>query len=914
MDKQQLASRIWETADELRGSVDASQYKDIILGFIFYKYLSDKELEFLKKTGYEEEDIKEISEENKDEVDYIKKNLGYFIAPENLFSTWIDPETDFAIGDVTDALNAFDRNIGENHKKIFEGIFQTFRSNLSLLGGSSSTDKKRSEISRSIIDVIRDIPTDTKTGYDVLGYIYEYLLARFAAGAGKKAGEFFTPHEVSIIKSLIIADHLKGKDQISILDPTSGSGSLLLNIGDAIKENSGDENRIKYYAQELNQSTYNLTRMNLVMHGVLPSNISVRNGDSLDKDYPYFEDEDPLGTYKLVHVDAVSMNPPYSAKYDREKLEEDPRFQAYGLAPKSAADYAFLLHGLYHLKTDGIMTIVLPHGVLFRGGEEEKIRKNLIDRNNIEAIIGLPSNMFYGTGIPTIIIVLRKNKKTGDILFVDGKDGYEKVGNKNVLRSADIRKIVDTVTERKEEEGYSRIVSKKEIEENDWNLNIPRYIKSKEEKENFDPYSLIIGGIPKKELEKLSEYWEEFPELFDKLFQEENHHSVKLKTKNFEEVLEKDEDIKNFDRKYKKRLKEFEEELLSLIEEPEKIHPLEKKRNLRKKLFSLLEDIPFIDPYKAYQRFSENWETVGGDLEKIQLSEEDIFRKKEPIMEMKNKKEVQVGWTGAIFPFSVIQKTLLSDSLKSLEEKEERLSEIDEEVGEMIESLSEEEGEYKVLNDNNDKFLISNVRETLGEMFEEIKIPEVEIIEKVINLGNKTSEIETIMKNHKEINWETMDKKKNGLPMKSALTDRIDKYFNDYNFEEDSFGEKLQKYLKLNEEEKKLKEEIKIEKKELEEKTIEKLENLSEEEIEKLLYNKWIKPIIESLSTLSEEVIKNLKGKIEELKEKYKETLYDIKADIKETSKDLSEMMDNLEGDRFDTEAIESMKELLEGF
>ena len=916
MNKQELAAKIWQTADELRGSVDASQYKDIILGFIFYKYLSDKELAFLKDTGYEAEDIKNLSENDTEEVEYIKKNLGYFIAPENLFSTWVDPRSDFAIGDVTSALNAFDRNIGEDHKKIFKGIFQSFRSNLSLLGGSSANDKKRSEVARKIIDVIRTIPTDNKSGYDVLGYVYEYLLTRFAAGSGKKAGEFFTPHEVSVVKSLIIADYLEGRDQISILDPTSGSGSLLINIGDAFAENSGDKDRIKYYAQEINQATYNLTRMNLVMHDVLPSNINVRNGDSLARDYPYFEDQDPVGTYELVHVDAVSMNPPYSAKYDRTNLEDDPRFASYGLAPKSKADYAFLLHGLYHLKQDGIMTIVLPHGVLFRGGEEAEIRKNLILRNNIQAIIGLPANMFYGTGIPTIIMVLRKNKEDDHILFVDASEGYTKEGNKNVLRSGDIRKIVDTVTNEREEAGYSRLVPREEIEENEWNLNIPRYIESTEEKETYDPYALVEGGIPKAELKSLDEYWQAFPELYSELFREINSHAVELKTKDLDSVFSNNEGINNFYREYDQALANFEDSLLTLINNPiANVHPLEKKKELSHDLFDAIGDIEFINPYQAYQRFSEHWQVVEADLEKLNLSDEDPFRQLEPVMKMKNKKEVQDGWTGAIFPFPLVEKTLFKEDLAKLEAKEERLAEIDEEVDEMLESLSEEDGEYVVLNDNNDRFLVSNVRDELNSIFEDIEIPEVNVLTKAIDLGNKTAAVNELIEEHPEIDWESMDKKKsNGLPLVSELRDRISEYYANYEFAEDSFPYKLQKYLELHDEETDLNNEEKEIEENLEDKVMTKIKNLSDDEIKELLYMKWVEPIISSLSSLSKEAIKELKLEVEELADKYAETLEDIQAEIKETSKELSSMLDELKGSEVDMKAISSFQNLLEGF
>ena len=314
--------------------------------------------------------------------------------------------------------------------------------------------------------------------YDVLGFIYEYLISNFAANAGKKAGEFYTPHEVSMLMSEIISWHLAGRENITIYDPTSGSGSLLINIGKAVARRNGNPDSIKYYAQELKENTYNLTRMNLVMRGILPDNIVARNGDTLEDDWPWFDTvENKDETYDPLFVDAVVSNPPYSQNWDPEDKELDPRFK-FGVAPKSKADYAFLLHDLYHLRPDGIMCIVLPHGVLFRGGEEGAIRKNLVENRHIQAIIGLPANIFFGTGIPTIVMVLRKQRETSDVLVVDASKHFVKEGKNNKLRASDIRRIVDAVTTNATVDKFSRLVPIDEIRANDYNLNIPRYVDS----------------------------------------------------------------------------------------------------------------------------------------------------------------------------------------------------------------------------------------------------------------------------------------------------------------------------------------------------------------------------------------------------------------------------------------------------
>ena len=426
MNKHQLASTIWESANQMRSKIEANEYKDFILGFIFYKYLSERELDLFQKEKLSEDEIKKVDEKDVKYAKHVRETLGYFIAYDNLFSTWLAKGNDFDVKDVRDALSDFDQNIDEVYKKVFEKIFNTLQTGLSKLGETSGSQTKAV---KKLLKLIKKIPMDGKQDYDVLGFIYEYLISNFAANAGKKAGEFYTPHEVSVLMSEIVAEHLKDRKQIKIYDPTSGSGSLLINIGrSAAKYISGD-GKIDYYAQELKENTFNLTRMNLVMRGIKPANINVRNGDTLEDDWPFFEENKKETTYKLVRVDAVVSNPPYSQKWDPKDKEFDPRYKDFGVAPKAKADFAFLLHDLYHLEDDGIMTIVLPHGVLFRGGEEAKIRENLIEKNRIDAIIGLPENIFFGTNIATIIMVLKKNRPSSDVLIIDASKGFEKSGN-----------------------------------------------------------------------------------------------------------------------------------------------------------------------------------------------------------------------------------------------------------------------------------------------------------------------------------------------------------------------------------------------------------------------------------------------------------------------------------------------------
>ena len=344
MNKQQLASKIWESANKMRSKIEANEYKDYILGFMFYKFLSDKEEKKLRQEGWTDEYLQvELAEEYPQNVEYCQRKFGYFIAYKDLFSTWLKMGKDFDVSNVRDALSAFSRLISDTHKKVFEKIFNTLDTGLSKLGDSSGAQTKAIS---DLIQLIKVIPTDGRQDYDVLGFIYEYLISNFAANAGKKAGEFYTPHEVSILMSEIVADHLKDREKIQIYDPTSGSGSLLINIGHSVAKRLGSGEKIKYYAQELKENTYNLTRMNLVMRGIDPSNICTRNGDTLEEDWPYFDDADPTRTYEPLYVDAVVSNPPYSQPWDPTDKDSDPRYQRYGLAPKTKADYAFLLHDL----------------------------------------------------------------------------------------------------------------------------------------------------------------------------------------------------------------------------------------------------------------------------------------------------------------------------------------------------------------------------------------------------------------------------------------------------------------------------------------------------------------------------------------------------------------------------------------
>lgn len=850
MNKQQLAAKIWESANKMRSKIEANEYKDYILGFIFYKFLSDKEVKYLIELGYTNDDMDTVTEDDKEIVENIQKNIGYFISYDNLFSTWLAKGSDFNVADVRDALSAFSRLINTSHKKVFDGVFDTLQTGLSKLGDSSNSQTKAIS---DLLHLIKDIPMDGKQDYDVLGFIYEYLISNFAANAGKKAGEFYTPHEVSLLMSEIVADHLKDRTEIKIYDPTSGSGSLLINIGKAVGKHMGDSDRIKYYAQELKENTYNLTRMNLVMRGILPDNIVTRNGDTLEEDWPYFDESDPVGTYDPLYVDAVVSNPPYSQNWNPTDKEADPRYARFGLAPKGKADYAFLLHDLFHIKNDGIMTIVLPHGVLFRGGEEGEIRRNLIENNHIDAVIGLPANIFFGTGIPTIIMVLKQRRDNTDILIVDASKGYEKVGKNNKLRASDIKKITDVVTKRMDVHKFSRVVSRDEIRENDYNLNIPRYVDSSEKPESWDIYASMFGGIPAKEVEELSDYWEAFPTLKEELFTKVNDSYYELKTGDIKNAVQSSDDVRAFISRYIAAFDGFDEYLKKeLMQAMSGVNISKEEAVLSEDIFGRLKGMPLVDAYEAYQILDNDWNKISVDLEIIQSEGFEATKQVDPNMVVKKKngkdQEVQEGWIGHVIPFELAQARYMGESVERLKNAEERLSEIVAGYEEALDELPEEEKDKDFVNDDKTAFVWAEVKKA-------IKAKDVE-------------------------------------PEVLAV---------------------LKKVSSDNDEEKKLKKQIKEDSEKLHLETKELIENLEDSQVMELLHDKWIVPLVESLQQLPDSFISELITELVKLSSKYEDTLEQVEEQISNTENELSGMLSMLSGNDFDMQGIAELKKMLGG-
>ena len=847
MNKQQLANKIWASANKMRSKIDANEYKDYILGLIFYKFLSDNEVNYLYKVhGWEEEYLPSLVEDYEDEdmaalIEDCKQSIGYFIEYKNLFSTWLLPDSTFSVAELSVALNRFDSLISDNYKRVYENIFVTLQAGLSKLGNSPAEQTKAL---KGLIKLIKDIPTDSKQDYDVLGYVYEYLIGNFAANAGKKAGEFYTPHEVAILMSEIVAEHHKDKDKIEIYDPTSGSGSLLLTIGKSVGRHIEDKNRVKYYAQELKENTYNLTRMNLVMRGIRPGNIDTRCADSLGEDWPVQKTGPDAG--KPLYVDAVVSNPPYSQHWDPSDAEMDARFKDYGVAPKSKADYAFLLHELHHLKPDGVMTIVLPHGVLFRGAPDDegegKIRKRLIEKNQIDAIIGLPANIFFGTGIPTLIMVLKQHRQNDDILIIDASKDFVKDGKQNKLRASDIKRIADTWRDRADVPGFSRKVTREEVRENGYNLNIPRYVDSSEAPEQYDIYATMFGGIPNSEIDKLQKYWEVFPLLKKRLFTPIPGKAYSRRTD--EDVLGAfmlSSDAHDFKDQFYDAIDGLADKMDNvLVENVMTVKEMQAHDELAAEIFRRLENIPLVDCYRVYQLLSNQWQMIVNDIETIQTEGLDAVRTVEPAMKLvkdgDDEKEVPDGMKGRILPFELVQKDsdILEKYFFAVKNKEERQESIAGEIEELLESLTEDEAQEYMEGDDTPK-------------------PDKAKIKKDAKAKGDDVEPET--------------------------------------------KEKLQKLAALWDEQTKLNKSLKEARQTLTDKTIEYIQGLSDDSAKMWISEKWVTPVMEGIADTPDNICAELEKAVDAMSQKYATSYHDLNEQLVKAQDELSGLISQLEGD-----------------
>lgn len=885
--KEKLGSKIWDAANQLRDKLEPHEYKDYVLGLVFYKFLCEKQTNYLIKNWISSDQLKYLDSKYLDnesnfnaivsddayksdyenlvdaKKDCIDEN-GYFIDYSNLFSSWLENKNEFNIQKFQLAFNNFNNSVNDEHKSLFKDLFVKFERDLSKLG--SDTNEQTKKIS-SLLDIINDIPS-TNQDYDVLGYIYEYLIARFASSAGKKAGEFYTPHEVSELMSKIIAYHLKDREVIKVYDPTSGSGSLLITIGQEFKKYNNGNSPVSYYAQELKAEVFNLTRMNLIMKNISPTEIHARNGDTLEQDWPMFEDND-FSSYKHLSVDAVVSNPPYSQKWNSKEHSLDPRYVEYGIAPKSKADYAFLLHDLYHVQPDGIMAIVLPHGVLFRGNSEGQIRKNLIQKQQIDAIIGLPANMFYGTGIPTIIMILKKHRSEKDILFVDASKLYVKEGKNNKFSKSHIKKIADVVNHRIELENFSRRVSLDEIVQNDYNLNISRYIDNFKRQEQYDLYSIMYGGISRDELAKFDKFFDLFTGLKDKLFKlnNNNYYELKIPKEDISSTINGEWSVAeykdSFGKKGVKFLKFFKNFVKS-VEEIEHIDLVQLESVLSDYIFENMNSIPLVDVYDIYQIFVNNLDVIKDDIELISKYYSDYDDKSIVLQEIlkgeitkiegKGKSNSQKTYKSDLFDLERIQEKFFSDKYWLLRDKNEEAENLKSELDELENLISEEDKNHDIYDSENNKWKYKNIEKMYKSLIKEIDSLDSDSLEhKLANICVLKEKIDVVENDRKSL--------------ASFLVE-----------------ESYKKYM-----------------------------SLTSDEFYELLIEKWIVPIIEQINKVGISVVDDFVSKIETLSEKYSDTFEDINNQIVDNERELVSLLKDLKGEESDMKAIDELIEIIGG-
>ena len=594
--------------------------------------------------------------------------------------------------------------------------------------------------------------------------------------------------------------------------------------------------------------------MNLVMRGIKPDNINTRCADSLDEDWPVQAGD----MNKPLYVDAVVSNPPYSQQWNPADAEMDSRFKDYGVAPKSKADYAFLLHELHHIKPDGILTIVLPHGVLFRGDPEKdadgegKIRKNLIEKNNIDAIIGLPANIFFGTGIPTLIMVLKQHRDNDDVLIINASKGFVKDGKQNKLRACDIKRITDTVRDRKSIPGFSRAVSRDEIRQNGYNLNIPRYVDSSEAAVQYDIYATMFGGIPENEIDLLDNYWQALPSLRSELFKsnEDGSPYASVKVGNIADAINVNADVKALQQSFADAFEGFEDMLHEhLITNVMSVKEMKEQDIIAEEIFHRLESIALVDKYTAYQVLADNWQIIINDIETIQSDGIDAVRTVEPAYKIKkdgdDEIEVPDGLKGRIMPFELVQSVNFQSELDAIAQLQ---AEVDE--------------------------CVSNLEDAPNNFTEE---------EAAVYLEDG----DNLKLNKKKI---TKDAKAKG------------------DFIEPDTKVKLKEIVALWDKQSKTNKAIKVAKTELEEKTIDAIENLTNEEVDFFLHKKWIDPICQGISNTLTVVLSTFEKAIVALEAKYAESYNEIESKITDNQSQLTEMIAQLTGDEF---AIKGLNNLI---
>lgn len=846
---EEIKRRLWDGANELRGSMDASRYKDYMLGLMFYKFLSDKTLETYKQTN----DMKEATEDEilqsyidnykqlgNQLINMIKQILGYCVEPEHLYQTWLKDihAGNFEVEKVTKSLEAFESSISlSGDSKEFEGLFSTSNLDLSNTALGSNLNERNTNIKKLIL-LFADLNMVALQKGDVLGDAYEYLIGQFAMESGKKAGEFYTPHQVSEVMAQIVAKTTNIK---SIYDPTVGSGSLLLTVKKHLDKDAQSD--LNYYGQEKNTATYNLTRMNLLLHGVRPNKMTIKNGDTLSQDWP----EDPEKPGDGIQFDAVVMNPPYSVKnWNHDNLKvTDPRFEFAGvLPPDSKGDYAFLLHGLYHLGTKGTMAIVLPHGVLFRGGTEGDIRKSLLEKDRIDAVIGLPSNMFTNTGIPVCILILKKNRKMGSsIMMIDSSNHFTKIGKQNVLQEKDIAKIVDTYIQRKTEKGYSTEVHREDLIKNDYNLNIARYIEPINEEIPHDVDAHLLGGIPKRDVEHLEVLQKIAPNVLRNSMKEVRANYIEL-TKLIDDITNEilqDSHVIEITNHLKNQIEQFIDSWwnqLRTVNLDSVI--LQISEEMLNEIKEILSEFEFINVYDGYQIIAELWKNMlTHDVEFIASS--DFYtagRTRIPNMVTKGqgskKREEQDGYTGAIVSIELIKKQLFVSEVESIDKKKQRIDSIEEELNELADAAKS--------TDDINMIHLSNALNDDGDMFDSKLIKQ---------------EIKKMKKD--DPGYEQILKVDNIISEKATLNKAV-----------------------------------KTEEKELRDAVENRILILTNEEIDNLMFEKWFGDISNAMLYLIKASLNKDLNTLKELQNRYSKTLSMMDQEIEELEKSLEAMLNEL--------------------
>lgn len=848
---QKLAQQIWAIANKLRGNMDASKFKDYILGVIFYRYLSAHAESYmndlLKNDGVTYREAladPELAEEVKN---WSLSTLGYIIEPDDLFDSLVAKirTNSFTIEDFERAIKRLTAStIGQPSEAAFANLFDAMNLHDADLGKEVSD---RTKAMSEIIAKINDTPfaKDSEAG-DVLGTAYMILIGLFQSGAGKKGGEFFTPTCASTLLSQLSTIGLNEVNNVS--DGCAGSGSLLLEVARHLPSHKVHH----FYAQEKTGTTYNLLRMNLIMHGVDYKKFSVFNADTLTTDN-FYENGEP------VKFDIQVENPPYSAENTAASSSylEDPRYRAAGvLAPKGKADLAFVESIVYHMSDDGRAAILLPHGVLFRGATELAIRKYLIEKLNvIDAVIGLAPNMFHGTGIPVCVLYLKKkrNGNSGNILFVDASKYYEKVGKNNALRASDIKRIVDCVRDRTDVPKFSRKVSIEEIRANEYNLNIPRYVESSDEGEAWDIYSLLNGGIPVNEVDKLNPYFDVFTGLKDELFTKQGV-SYALNG-NVKDIFHANNAVNTYTTDYKNAIHDMRAFLYeTLITNMDAVKMQETENTLTDELFNRISNTPLIDRYTAYQFLYDEWLQIAADIEIIHsegfTAVNDVVENMVVKKIKDEEKEMPDGtYRGKILPFDLVQRELLADDLTALNELNSALSEKESELNDFVEVLSDDDKEYEA-----------------GDM------PLYDKDKNALNAKAVASAMKEFKKARKKLN----------------------------DFDEDSTEYKIIKISSMLDAIKNAKSKVNAATDTLTSKTIETIKNMDHDTAVSMLEKKWIDPFIKNISELADIVVKDCIATVEKMAKKYETTYADEDAEIKNLEQELAGMLGSLHGTESD--------------